>query len=730
MSKFILIILLILSTKAYATKQVLQWPSEDHISVCQPNDTNTGCGSSTGGTGTVTNIQTATPLIGGPITTTGTISCNVASGSQPGCLSSADWTTFNNKSTISGLTTNKVTKATSSTTIGDSGIFDNGNVGIGTVVPGDLFTVGNDRFKVSVLGNVTYNQLLNGSAATNAIIQNTNTASGSQTVIIGSSGDSSNLVLRASANVAQVDTNIKFNVGNSGTEAARFNLSGNLGIGSTAPGTILDVIGTTRTTGFQLPTGASTSYVLQGNSVGVGTWVPSTTLAVTATASPAGGLNAIQYNSPIGTQAGKEQTFSFNGTNVGIGTSNGRQLLDVRGNTGIGTIYAGNNAVLEVTGNGTDNPFRVNHISGPDPTPLIVNSNGNVGIGTSTSSTYKLNVIGGVNSTAGYSLINTSSANFFTADTLGTYIGTATRNTSALLSIHGADTSSGGPGKPSLEIIGRAITMPASSGTVATVYFGQDNITSSGGTGTATNTTVYINDAPAGNLAMRNTAALFVNSGDTQIYQGNLGIGTFTNPKSRLIVFDGNVGIGTFAAEGGRLIIPVGNVGIGTLRPGTMLDIQGTARTTGLQLNLNPSAGYILTSNTVGVGTWMPASTLPITKPEQTISYQPGLLTAINSTIGVYGKFVNNSTVDNIVGSAVTFSCIANPTVTMYECGTSTTCSGPTTIGTVTVTTAGTAVDGIVSNAAITAGDYVGFAMTAGTCASIDISVTAQVHSN
>jgi len=50
-----------------------------------------------GGSGTVTQINTTAPIAGGPITTTGTITCNVASGSQPGCLSAADWTTFNNK---------------------------------------------------------------------------------------------------------------------------------------------------------------------------------------------------------------------------------------------------------------------------------------------------------------------------------------------------------------------------------------------------------------------------------------------------------------------------------------------------------------------------------------------------------------------------------------------------------------------------------------------------------
>jgi hypothetical protein len=125
------------------------------------------------------------------------------------------------------------------------------------------------------------------------------------------------------------------------------------------------------------------------------------------------------------------------------------------------------------------------------------------------------------------------------------------------------------------------------------------------------------------------------------------------------------------------------------------------------------------------------SKTLGWTNIEQTINYQPGLLTAVNANIGVYGKFVNASTVDNLIGSATTFSCVGNPTITMYECGTSVTCtSSPVTIGTVTITSNASAFVGTVSNPSITAGDYVGFATTAGTCASSDLSAVAQVHSN
>lgn len=116
---------------------------------------------------------------------------------------------------------------------------------------------------------------------------------------------------------------------------------------------------------------------------------------------------------------------------------------------------------------------------------------------------------------------------------------------------------------------------------------------------------------------------------------------------------------------------------------------------------------------------------------EQTISFQPGLLTSVTNTKGVFGKFVKTSTVDNIEASATNFSCTGNPTITLYECGTDVSCAtSPTTIGSATVTSAGTAVDGSISSAIITASHYVAWAISSGTCISLDVAATAQVHAN
>lgn len=141
------------------------------------------------------------------------------------------------------------------------------------------------------------------------------------------------------------------------------------------------------------------------------------------------------------------------------------------------------------------------------------------------------------------------------------------------------------------------------------------------------------------------------------------------------------------------------------------------------------SNGGALCPLNVGAGLVSSGGNL-VSSATEHVSFQPGLVTAVTNGKGAFYKFSKASTVDNAEASASSFSCTGNPTVTMYECGTSTTCGAPTTISAVTVTTAGTVVDGTISSAAITAGDYVAFAISAGTCISLDVQLTAQVHQN
>lgn len=67
-----------------------------------------------------------------------------------------------------------------------------------------------------------------------------------------------------------------------------------------------------------------------------------------------------------------------------------------------------------------------------------------------------------------------------------------------------------------------------------------------------------------------------------------------------------------------------GRVGIGTISPSTLLDVNGTIKSTGFQLGSSTTAGYVLTANTSGIGTW---SALPADK----------YLSAVSSTDGGNG---------------------------------------------------------------------------------------------
>lgn len=209
-----------------------------------------------------------------------------------------------------------------------------------------------------------------------------------------------------------------------------------------------------------------------------------------------------------------------------------------------------------------------------------------------------------------------------------------------------------------------------------------------------------------------------------------------------LISFPAHAGVkataGSVPAVGSSTVTTVGTITTGVWQ-GTLLGstyggtgVNNGASTITLGGNLVTSGASALTLTTTGTtNITLPTSGTLITQAYQTLSFQPGLLATIVNTIGGFTKVVRASTVDNISAAAITFNtCSPNPTITMYECGVSTTCATPTTIGTVTITTSGTVVGGTVSNSAIAAGDYIAWAITAGTCVALNISATAQIHSN
>lgn len=198
------------------------------------------------------------------------------------------------------------------------------------------------------------------------------------------------------------------------------------------------------------------------------------------------------------------------------------------------------------------------------------------------------------------------------------------------------------------------------------------NFIDAGGACTVGNGGGTVSSAGAHQIGYYASAGTTISGDSSLVYTGgNVGVGT-SSAAGRLIVIGGNVGIGssfpgqaldvqgtaratafnttgaytqsgssantlsgttTFSA--GTSALFGGNVGINSITPGQRLDVQGTVRTTGLTLNLNPNSGYVLVGNSLGVGTWMPASSLPITVPVSSVSNSDGTLFISPTTGGV-----------------------------------------------------------------------------------------------
>ena len=116
----------------------------------------TGSGTCNTTNATVSSITASSPLTGGTITTTGSIGCQTASGSQAGCLASADWTTFNGKDSFAYLFP---ANATTTALTFSNGLTVNSGLTLGTAL-----TVANGGTGVSTIGASSTVAISNGTA--------------------------------------------------------------------------------------------------------------------------------------------------------------------------------------------------------------------------------------------------------------------------------------------------------------------------------------------------------------------------------------------------------------------------------------------------------------------------------------------------------------------------------------------------------------------------------------
>lgn len=660
----------------------------------------TGCVQSTNGILSSTGITCGSGGGGGnPAGTTGQYQYNNGGIFAAGNMLYTDGTNvgINQTTPVYQLDVNGVAHATSFTGAGTglmgtaSGLSIGGNAATATTATSATTATTATNFSGSLVGDVTGTQ-----GATSVVKVNGLSVPTSKTIVgTNSSGqfvDASSAALsnNTSGNAATVTTNANLtgaitSVGN----AVSNNFVANIGIGSAAPGQVLDVNGTVRaiahvvrggtSSQFQKGDGSldSTSYYAASNpsayisNVGIGTvndityWAGTNVIGALNT-STYPSLTELSYvkgvTSAIQTQLNTKGTSSAVGANptgtIGLSAVNGSSANFVRadgapalsqaiiptwtathtfngspsiitsGNVGVGSASPGQQ--LDVNGTTRTSALYITGLTGGRP--LILNSNNGIATGFYTGNTttqvtstgalipgdyWKIDANGnaidggtGVTPAAG-------STGYVQYNNANSFAGSA----NFVFSGNNVGISSLSPGQ-NLDVGGtvRTINFTMSGQTPVSGYV----LTASDSAGD-TYWASITNQTTGTNLLAGNGSGGFTNVTNSGVSGANVGIGTSTSLNAALEV-NGNVGIGTFNTITSALVVQgnivtqgsfspsyftASNVGIGSISPGQILDVQGTVRTTGFQLNLVPLAsGNVLVSNNVGLGTWMPPSTI------------------------------------------------------------------------------------------------------------------------
>jgi hypothetical protein len=500
-----------------------------------------------------------------------------------------------------------------------------GNVGIGDTTPLSALTVGNgDLFQVNSSGAVvaaTGITLTSGNITTPGNISTTGsgTIASASTVTVGSFASATSVPVcsnsgalsTCNSNPSGVTLQQAYNAGNAITTTDGRNIS--ITLADTTTDQVFEVTQAGSALAFRVNDDGtfsdSTPFVIDASGqVGIGTTTPASKLEV-------GGANGVlqtirstgasawtRYTSTVadwyvGTNTEQTATSEFSIRDVGA--SQTRLLINSTGNVGIGTTGPG--AKLEVSENTS--------LTGPSSGTLRVSGTGTKWLNLGYDSTSNFGFIQTVESGVAYRNL--------VLNGLGGNVGIGITGPSARLSVKGAGTSTG----KAFEITDSGdtsrfyvadngfISMPAMSlnfgsnalGTPATgaIYNSSGNailLGSNVGVDFANNSgTVSSRIASTGNSYFNGgnvgigttTPDTFLASGGKLAVNGTLNVGTNTNVGSILVGGTGVISTTnsplTMTLNGGgftNVVIPTGNVGIGTTTPGSRLTVKPTSDTT------------------------------------------------------------------------------------------------------------------------------------------------------
>jgi len=567
------------------------------------------------------------------------VDCDTASGSVFGCLSSADWTTFNNKFTLPSLTLGSVLFSDGSTIAQDNANFfwddTQNNLGIGSSSP---------YAKLAVQGSSDIRQLVvkgNGTQTSNlAEFQN---SSGTNVFTISNTGLLNSRVNLTNTSIQHTNNNSNLTLG--GVTIAESNskdivltpfTNGKVGIGTSSPQSLLHVANgfsgglATDTTGLTIENSAGTSLNFQ---------VPAANSAGIVWGSP-GDPSAAQITYILNSDIMTIGTYNTGG-DIAFVTGNGGEVVRIldTGNFGIGTSSPYARLSVKGAGTGTGVNFQTTNSSN---TPLFtILDNGNVGVGTS-SPTDLLNVSRtATNSTGGLTLTNQSTAGWGAAIT---FVGTNSGVTSNTARIYSEHTGASANGTLTFQTL--------ASGTLGTRFalssVGAASFTPASGVGSEGAVSITVAAEPAYSLRLKNTT-----------YSASLPIFSYYTHN------DGSFAQGTDQATDFKFytngagttrmtITSGGNVGIGTTTPFATLAVNPIAGAASNAFVIGSSSATTFIVNNagrVGIASTSPSEILGVVGNalvSGTVQALSGLITNVSASLSltISGMFGIDSTDD------------------------------------------------------------------------------------